>query len=123
MILLDVREEDEFTVSRIPGAIRISPNAREEEVLETLSGQVEGVHVVFYCSVGVRSSRLAHRVSDGLRSAGTQEISNLRGGIFAWHNEGRALENGDGGTIWVHPYSEKWGRLLTRKDRASISPR
>lgn len=123
VIVLDVREEKEYAVSRLPGAVRVSPAANESHVLELLAGETEEAHIVFYCSVGVRSSKLADRVSDALRSAGVQGVSNLRGGVFAWHNQGRALENGNGGTIWVHPYSEKWGRLLTHTERASSMPR
>jgi len=46
-IILDVREEDEFAVSHISGAVRVSPDATADEVIELLLGKAEGADVVF----------------------------------------------------------------------------
>lgn len=60
-ILIDVRPEREFAVSHLEGAIRIAPNATAKEVEDALEVIAVGRPVVFYCSVGYRSSRLAER--------------------------------------------------------------
>ena len=71
--------------------------------------------MVIYCSVGVRSSRLAEHVVDAVREAGARDVYNLAGGIFAWHNRGYQLVDGSGPTAFVHPYDETWGRLVARR--------
>ncbi len=117
-LLFDVREESEFNVSRIPGAIRISPSSWGWTFLREHGDKVKGKKVVFYCSVGVRSSIMAARVQKGLLERGAAEVMNLNGGIFAWHNEKRGLVNAKGDTSYVHPYDSHWGKLIDRKDLA-----
>ena len=51
VFLFDVREEDEFNVSHIPGAIRISPSTWGWTFLREWGAKVKGRSVVFYCSV------------------------------------------------------------------------
>lgn len=122
MVLFDVREPEEFAVGHLPGAIRMDPGARAEDVLSALKPGGKGTcpQVVFYCSVGVRSSVLAERARSALKNAGCPEPENLRGGIFAWHNQQRMLENAGGPTAFVHPYDQHWGRLLTRQDAVML---
>ena len=85
---------------------------------------LKGKTVVFYCSVGVRSSALAESVKADLLAAGTKEVVNLEGGIFGWHNQSRPLVDKSGPTTFVHPYNAYWGRLLTRPElaRTSVHP-
>ena len=120
-ILLDVREQGEFEVSHIPGAIQIDPDARASDVKALLAkaGADAGTPVVVYCSVGRRSSRLGSRVADALDG---RKVTNLRGGVFAWHNEERPLENAAGTTDAVHPYNKKWGKLIERDEGISYAP-
>ena len=120
-ILLDVREQDEFDVSHIPGALQIDPGAKAADVKALLAaaGAAADTPVVVYCSVGRRSSRLGSRVVEALDG---REVTNLRGGVFAWHNETRPLENAAGTTDMVHPYSTKWGKLIERSDGISYTP-
>lgn len=115
-VLFDVREEAEYQVSHLPGAIHISPDSAPAEFLERFGDSVKGKTVVFYCSVGMRSSRLAAQVADGLKARGAKAVGDLAGGIFAWHNEGRALVDAAGPTPFAHPYDASWGRLLTHQD-------
>lgn len=70
-----------------------------------------GLTMVFYCSVGYRSSALAAQIHG---SFPTNEIFNLQGGIFNWHNERRDLVNEKGVSEDIHPYDKYWGRLLER---------
>ena len=115
VLLLDVRERDEFAVSHIAGAQRVDPGIWSSTFLKQFGDKVKGKTVVFYCSVGVRSSRLATRVQTALKKQGAQHVFNLDGGVFAWHNEARALVNGQGATDYVHPFDGTWGKLVKRQ--------
>lgn len=118
VILFDVRKQAEYDVSHLNAAIRISPRMRASSFLESYSDQLLGKKVVFYCSVGERSSKLAEAVMDELGAANAN-IVNLEGGIFKWHNEERPVFNADGLTSKIHPFNKFWGRLLARRDQIS----
>ena len=115
ILLLDVRESKEFAVSRIKGAQRVDPGIWRWKFMNRFGDKVRGKTVVFYCSVGVRSSRLAENVMAALKEQGAKAIYNLDGGIFTWHNEARALVNGQGATDYVHPFDGPWGKLVKRQ--------
>lgn len=123
IVLFDVREEEEFAVSHLDGAIRVSPGIWRSTFLSRYRETLAGKTVVFYCSVGVRSSSLAESVKGDLLASGIKEVANLEGGIFAWHNQSRPLVDGQGRTEFVHPYDAYWGRLLTRQDLARKTAR
>lgn len=123
LLLLDVRTPEEFAVSHLPGAIRVDPSASKPEILAAIGSAAKGRDIVFYCSVGVRSTRLANRLHAELASRGASAIGNLSGGIFGWHNQGRRLIGTDGmPTVFVHPFDREWGRLVKRQDRISFRP-
>ena len=108
-LLLDVREPEEFAVSHLPGAIRVDPDATAESLKSRLK---DAEAIVVYCSVGHRSSVLAQRLIDARWS----DVKNLEGSIFQWANEGRAVVDAAGKrTPRVHPYNERYGRLLKKK--------
>lgn len=116
--LIDVRTRAEFDVSRLPGAIWLPADAEDAALRETLDNVPDGADIVFYCSVGERSSRMAARALS-MTEAGALPVYNLRGGLFAWHNEGRVLVDAGGGTTRaIHPYDKRWGRLID--DRSAI---
>lgn len=116
-VLLDARTPAEFAVSRLPGAIRVDPDAPPVPQLARL-GIAKDANVVVYCSVGYRSSGFAER----LREFGYTGVANLDGSIFQWSNEGRPLVSDAGPARLVHPYSAKWGKLLDPSRRARLSP-
>lgn len=71
--------------------------------------------MVFYCSVGYRSSTMVERISAAAHHSGARSVLNLRGGIFRWYSEARDVYDIDGEiTDDVHPYSDLWGRLISR---------
>jgi len=123
LIILDVREPDEFEVSHISGAIRVSPAAQPEDVAELLDGRANGADIVFYCSVGARSSDLAERAAKRLERDGAGRIANLRGGVFRWHNEARPLMSEGKATELVHPYDSIWKSLVERDHLTAREPR
>ncbi|MDO8295896.1 MAG: rhodanese-like domain-containing protein [Caulobacter sp.] len=122
LLLVDVREVDEFAVSRLRGAVRLDPGASVAAARSRLSGNVRGRVLVLYCSVGRRSSAMARRIQAAMAADGATGVLNLRGGIFAWHNAGLPLVNARGATRYVHPFNATWGRLLTHRDLASRVP-
>jgi rhodanese-related sulfurtransferase len=113
LLLLDVREPEEFAQSRIPGAVRVAPGAPAAELLARHGAAMRGANVVFYCAVGWRSGLMVEALRTATTQAGALALLNLRGGIFRWHAEGRALEFA-AGAQGVHPFDSTWGRLLRR---------
>jgi len=122
-VVFDVRQTAEYRVSHLPGAIHVDPGTWRSTFLKRYGDEVKGKTVVFYCSVGVRSSKLGERVAEGLKARGATAVDDLAGGIFAWHGERRPLVDALGPTDFVHPYDSTWGRLLTRQDMVRTEPR
>jgi rhodanese-related sulfurtransferase len=112
VLLLDARDHHEFAVSHIPGAQHVSPDISVARFMDRFGKAAQGKKVVVYCSVGVRSSRLAERVNTALARAGSRGAVNLRGGIFAWHNTGRNLKGDGTSTQFVHPFDRHWSRYI-----------
>ena len=112
-VLLDVRTQEEWNVSHLPGARRVDPNAPVENVI---SGMPKETPIVTYCAVGYRSGALATK----LQAAGFSSVRNLEGSIFQWANEHRPLVREDKPVATVHPYSSLWGRLLIDDVRAPL---
>ncbi len=102
-LVYDVREKPEYDVSHIPGAIHVTPGE-----LPDPGGTPDARVIVCACSVGLRSAKLAA----ALRARGWTGAVNLRGGLFRWAKEGRAMANAAGPTRDVHPFDERWGKLL-----------
>ena len=122
VVLFDVREDSEFDVSRIEGAIRVSPSIRTSAFLRDHATSMKGKTVVFYCSVGERSSRLAERVLAHAAEIELAAIYNLEGGIFKWHNDFRDVVDASGETSAIHPFNRRWGRLIERQEHIGMKP-
>lgn len=118
LLLIDARSKEEFSVSHIKGAVHVEPDTTAAEFKSRFGDQIKDRDVVFYCAVGVRSSTLATRASDILKEKGARSISNMAGGIFAWHNEERPLVDSSGATQSVHSYDAWWGRLVARPEHS-----
>jgi rhodanese-related sulfurtransferase len=116
LVIFDVRGQSEFDVSHIPGAIRVAPDLSADKFMSLYRDIAGGKSLVFYCSVGQRSSALASRVRKEMLNAGAAGIYNLQGGIFRWHNDGRALVSGPRASAYIHPYNAYWGRLIDRSE-------
>lgn len=112
-VVIDTRAREEYAVSHLPGAVWAETPA---QIRAALSGVPKDREVVLYCSVGVRSSKAAAT----LMRDGRSNVANLRGSIFQWANEGRAVERDGQPTTSVHPYSRKWGELLDPKFHAEL---
>jgi rhodanese-related sulfurtransferase len=119
LLIFDTRPAKEFAVSHIENALRINPDMDAAEFTQTYGAAAGGKTLIFYCSVGMRSSNLAETLTAKLPQAAG--IYNLRGGLFGWHNEGRPLVNAAGPTESVHPYDENWEQLVTRQEKLSYN--
>nr|MBV6629578.1 rhodanese-like domain-containing protein [Oceanococcus sp. HetDA_MAG_MS8] len=119
-VVLDVREPDEFAVSHLPGAVRIPPDADIETFTQVVGDTLADKRVLFYCSVGQRSTKVASRMEDAVREAGGQGVANLRGGIFRWHGAHGPLENASGPVDRIHSYNAIWGKLMPRKNPPEV---
>lgn len=113
LVLLDVREAAEYAQSRIPGAIRVQPGTPAPAVIARHGAAMEGAMVVFYCAVGWRSGLKVQGIRQAAAQVPADALFNLRGGIFRWYAEGRALAFGPDAS-GVHPFSKSWGQLLRR---------
>ena len=96
LLLIDVRDAEEFAVSQIKGAKNIQSPAQVDTDKQT--------RIIVYCSVGYRSANFAQ----DLQEMGFRNVYNLRGSIFAWANHGYPLYQNDQRTFHVHPFNEKW---------------
>ena len=114
-VFFDVRKPSEFKTSHLKNAIRVSPDINATDFLNEFGETLSNKTVVFYCSVGERSSKLAEAVAT-LVEPDEFKVVNLEGGIFKWHNENRTVFNAQGATQDIHPFNSYWGRLLVNKD-------
>ena len=122
-IVFDVRMPQEFEVSHLKGAVQIDPAISSKEFAKRYKNLAKGKTVVFYCSVGWRSSELAARVDSVLEDQGVAESYNLVGGLFQWHNENRPLTSTHRDEInAIHPYNSHWGQLIEDQSAIQYKP-
>ncbi|MBQ0070298.1 MAG: rhodanese-like domain-containing protein [Spirochaetales bacterium] len=81
ILLLDVREEEEWELSHIPSCVLLPLSELEAKAEEVLEDKTQPILV--YCHSG-RRSLLASSI---LESLGYTNIFNLLGGILAWPYE------------------------------------
>ena len=75
-MLLDVRQDWETKLCRLPNAVHIPI-----EEIEMRTDELDpGSEIVVYCHAGVRSAAVA----DYLRQLGFKSVRNLAGGLDAW---------------------------------------
>ena len=123
IVLFDVREPEEFAVSHLPGAILVDPDISAAAFESEFAQLLEGKTAIFYCSVGVRSSILAERVSDYVQDETQTAPFNLIGGLFQWSNDNRSMVSVSGEqTDAIHPYDAYWGRLIESREAIRYEP-
>ncbi|MGQ0672981.1 MAG: rhodanese-like domain-containing protein [Hyphomicrobium sp.] len=121
-LVLDVRSPEEYSVSHLAGAVRVDPTLSSRDFLTRFGKDLAGRNVLVYCSVGVRSSKLATTIAEGAKASGAKGVANLAGGIFGWHNEARPLVDANGPTEHVHAFSPSWGKILSRPELIRTEP-
>lgn len=105
VVFVDVRALKERLVSTLPGALDLEKWERR-----AAAGPLPG-RVVFYCTIGYRSSVEVSRISSVLAAKGSRAL-NLRGGILKWIAVGgEVVDPGGQGTDQVHVFGERWNVL------------
>jgi rhodanese-related sulfurtransferase len=107
LLLLDIRAPEEFAVSHLAGAKNISHLVESDELAVRVRRTAPGRVVVVYCTIATRSLDFVLFAEDLLKRSGARGVYVLKGGIFAWHNEGRPLVDRNGPTQFVHPHDER----------------
>lgn len=111
VLLLDARAKEEYGVSKIEGARWVG---YDDFSLERVDDLAKDKEIVVYCSVGYRSEK----VTEKLKNAGFQHVSNLYGGIFEWVNQGMPVVDASGQTTQkVHAYDRVWGIWLKEGEK------
>ncbi len=85
-LLVDVREQNEFDESRIPGSILIPLSVFQQRYTELPQDK----EIVMQCRSGARSGR----TTEFLLQNGYTQVSNMAGGILAWNEAGLGVEAG-----------------------------
>lgn len=78
--IIDVREDNEVAIGRIPNSVHI----RLAEVLTRMNEIDPNRETVVHCKGGGRSARAIDALQ---RSGFNGKLMNLKGGIIAWSNE------------------------------------
>ncbi|WP_407050281.1 rhodanese-like domain-containing protein [Methyloraptor flagellatus] len=84
VLLVDVREANEWAQSRVPGAV----HAPLSTLAATVASLPADKPIVFYCLSGGRSGRAV----DLCRKLGLPHETHVGGGISAWKAEGLPVE-------------------------------
>ena len=111
-VLIDVRPDEERSVSMISGAVT---SDQFESSPDTGQGRIP----VVYCTAGYRSGVYAQQANRKSNltdatddSAESRQILNLRGGILSWCQQGLPLQTPDGQpTQRVHIHGKAWNLL------------
>lgn len=108
VLIVDCRKPKEFSISHLPDAVNLTSARDIAGFLEENDRSPD--HIVAYCSVGWRSSKLVQALE---KKSGIENAANLRGAIFRWANDNRPLKDSEGNpTEKVHPYHSFWAKLL-----------
>ncbi len=119
-LLIDVRREEEYALSHLPGAISLTSAGAVRAHLAKADPPVGTV--VLYGSLGLRSGKVARELPQNVSA----KLFHLEGGIFQWANQGGDLvtvSEDPAGPIaarQVHPSNSIWGRLLNSERRAEV---
>lgn len=105
---IDVRQEEEFEVGHIKGAIQVDPDS---DLTNFDANKIKKDDlIIVYCSVGARSQSLGEK----LEAKGYTNVKNLYGGLFHWANRQYPMvDNSNQRTTTIHGFSQDWGKWVT----------
>ena len=86
LVLVDVREPEEWDTGVVPGSLEITRGQLEARIAEHLPAA--GARIAVICSVGERSASATRALLD----MGFPDVANVAGGVVAWTHAGFALE-------------------------------
>ena len=111
VIILDARESNEYNISHLKDSKFIGYDNLNLTVLDSISRDKQ---IVVYCSVGIRSEKIARKV----QNLGFGNVKNLYGGIFEWKNTGYPVYDNKGKeTEKVHTFSKHWSKYLKNGEK------
>ncbi len=85
--IIDVRENDELTSGKLPGATPIPRGFLESRIEATVPDRSQ--KVVIYCASGARSALAANTL---VRDLGYEDVASMKGGITLWKDRGYEVE-------------------------------
>jgi rhodanese-related sulfurtransferase len=121
-VLFDVRSRDEYQVSHLASARHVDPLTAPEALIRRLERRKLPPTVVFYCTLGERSTVLAESVAPALKERGAKHVLVLKNGIIGWANAGQPLFNRSGPTRFVHPLNQALAKHLKAPEWATFEP-
>ena len=86
VIFLDVRDQQEVNLGRIPGAVHVSRGNLETKIEALLPREAR---IIVYCASGNRSALAA----DTMRQMGYTNVSSMAGGFRDWVAAGGGVES------------------------------
>jgi sulfur-carrier protein adenylyltransferase/sulfurtransferase len=104
VVLVDVRESDEWDRGHIPGAVHV-PRGYLESRIEGAVPDRE-TRVILYCASGQRSALAAHTLKQLL---GYDNVASMTGGITLWKDRGYKI---DVPKVLTTEQKERYGRHL-----------
>jgi rhodanese-related sulfurtransferase len=84
-LLVDVREESEYSKDHLPGAVHLGKGIIERDIEERVPDP--NAPIVLYCGGGYRSALAA----DNLQKMGYSNVLSMDGGIRGWREKGYPL--------------------------------
>jgi rhodanese-related sulfurtransferase len=113
-IFLDTREQEEFNISSIPGAIYFGYDDPKWSVLAAID---KDTPIIVYCSVGYRSEKIGEQ----LKKKGFKQVFNLYGSIFEWINQGHPVVDSKGIEVnKIHTYNRTWSRWVSNTNVSKV---
>ena len=89
VVVLDIREQDEWADSRIAGAEYLGRGVIERDIEEEYPDTDQ--ELILYCGGGYRSALAA----DNLQKMGYHNVKSLAGGFRSWTEAGLPISKGD----------------------------
>ncbi len=86
VVLIDVREDNEFAKDHLPGALHLGRGIIERDIEEKFPDTK--TELVLYCGGGFRSALAA----DNLQKMGYTNVISMDGGIRVWREKSYPLE-------------------------------
>jgi sulfur-carrier protein adenylyltransferase/sulfurtransferase len=104
VVLVDVRESEEWDRGHIPGAVHVPRGYLESRIDAAVHDR--DARVILYCATGQRSALAAHTLTDLL---GFSNVASMTGGITLWKDRGYKV---DVPKVLTSEQKERYGRHL-----------
>ncbi len=86
LLLVDVREDDEWRAGHIPGAVHLGKGVIERDIEEEVPNR--DAEIILYCGGGFRSAIAA----ESLQLMGYTNVLSMDGGIRGWKEAGLSVQ-------------------------------